>query len=538
MKKMYDHKGICYKSMAEMLRAYGLTKTQYYNRIEKGWDIEHILTTPKQNTEVVDHLGNKFTSLKNMCNHYGIAEDTFKRRYNLRRWTLEESLTRSVKRLGGVVDPYGKQYKTITEMCRAFGISEKTYRSRVGKLRWNMLRALETETRNIVRGPYYDHMGEMFKTMDEMCKKWNTSVSTYSNKLKAGYSVKDALTLHVSNYQTSFPEQVLFFYCKKIFGDAMSREIITSGNENMEIDVYIPSKRMGIEFDCSKWHSYKRDEKKYRVCRNENIYLIRITDNIHIDDGNTCDKVIHYKPKHKSTKDSYLELEKVMNELFILLDIRCDVNIGRDDQKIYKQLHQYAVDCSLARNYPDFVKKYWDYSRNIISPYDISSHSNDHHWFIVNGISNKRIVNNALQTYIKTGKLFNPKMNGYNTNYKSLAELFPDFVDSYWDYSKNDIDPYYVKPYSNIDVYLIVEGISETRNLNTSVRTFARGGKLKRFVSLIEKYPNWVKDHWVYELNDIEPTEIGYGSHKEVYLVFDGKIILTPLFHRNHSMKD
>lgn len=49
--------------------------------------------------------------------------------------------------------------------------------------------------------------------------------------------------------QTSFPEQAILFYVKKLYPDAISRykEIF---ERSMELDIYVPSIRLGIEFDC------------------------------------------------------------------------------------------------------------------------------------------------------------------------------------------------------------------------------------------------------------------------------------------------
>ena len=51
-----------------------------------------------------------------------------------------------------------------------------------------------------------------------------------------------------SGRQTSFAEQAIYFYVKQIYPDAISRCQTILGNR-MELDVYIPSIRVGIEYD-------------------------------------------------------------------------------------------------------------------------------------------------------------------------------------------------------------------------------------------------------------------------------------------------
>ena len=48
----------------------------------------------------------------------------------------------------------------------------------------------------------------------------------------------------------------------------------------MELDIYIPSIHTGIEFDGANWHQsdeqYERDIRKYKLCQENHVKLIRI----------------------------------------------------------------------------------------------------------------------------------------------------------------------------------------------------------------------------------------------------------------------
>ena len=64
--------------------------------------------------------------------------------------------------------------------------------------------------------------------------------------------------------RTSFPEQCFFYYIKKVYSDAINsyRDIFDNG---MELDIYIPSIRTGIEYDGLFWHdqsSLSKEKKK------------------------------------------------------------------------------------------------------------------------------------------------------------------------------------------------------------------------------------------------------------------------------------
>ena len=48
----------------------------------------------------------------------------------------------------------------------------------------------------------------------------------------------------------------------------------------MELDIYLPDLKVGIEYDDDYWHSLpemiERDKKKDNICKEKNIKLIRI----------------------------------------------------------------------------------------------------------------------------------------------------------------------------------------------------------------------------------------------------------------------
>ena len=67
-----------------------------------------------------------------------------------------------------------------------------------------------------------------------------------------------------SGRQTSFAEQAFYFYIKKLYPDAINRYTEIFDNR-MELDIYIPSIRLAIEYDGVFWHKNKSREKiKYQ----------------------------------------------------------------------------------------------------------------------------------------------------------------------------------------------------------------------------------------------------------------------------------
>lgn len=174
--------------------------------------------------------------------------------------------------------------------------------------------------------------------------------------------------------QSSFPEQAILYYVKKLYPDAVNKykEIFS---HSMELDVYIPSIRLGIEFDGANWHNtatqYRREKKKYEICQRNQITLIRVKEATDAQWENVADAV-YYIPKVRR----YNYLEQVIKAVMDSIDRNAnmwtrknphqyhstvDVNLERDRPEILQYLT--AIPNSLAELRPDVVIK-WDYNKN------------------------------------------------------------------------------------------------------------------------------------------------------------------------------
>lgn len=59
--------------------------------------------------------------------------------------------------------------------------------------------------------------------------------------------------------RTSIPEQILYYYIKKYFPDALNMFSING----VSYDIYIPSQKVVIEYDGSEWHRNKNTDYKF-----------------------------------------------------------------------------------------------------------------------------------------------------------------------------------------------------------------------------------------------------------------------------------
>ena len=164
---------------------------------------------------------------------------------------------------------------------------------------------------------------------------------------------------------TSFPEQAIYFYCKSVWPKAQNgySDIFKT---TMAIDVYIPEIRIGIEYDGQAWHrerdDVERDRRKYKTCLENNIRLVRISEDP--DASTPCDYRLYSNYK---TFD-YDSLDSVLSKLFTYLigegGAVVKINTRLDERKILKLFaSNMAKEKSVAALFPE-VAQYWDYDKN------------------------------------------------------------------------------------------------------------------------------------------------------------------------------
>lgn len=110
----------------------------------------------------------------------------------------------------------------------------------------------------------------------------------------------------------------------------------------MELDIYIPSIKVGIEYDGVAWHKKETkadsDRKKYTLCKEQGIKLLRVREDALNACSEMCDILLTIR-----SMPSYEELNRVIREL--LLALACDINIDIDTERDAPQIKaNYLVD--------------------------------------------------------------------------------------------------------------------------------------------------------------------------------------------------
>ena len=174
-----------------------------------------------------------------------------------------------------------------------------------------------------------------------------------------------------SERNTSFPEYAIVYYLKK-----HGLEIIHSYKlHGYELDVYIPSKRIAIEFDGFYWHGNKteKDIEKNRKCEKDGIKLFRIREGLQPLNDTSLDYVIQKRHDDLST---------VLVQIFYeIIGCVVDVDLDRDAIDIENLRELTEKEISILVTNPDIAHE-WNHEKNgKLRPENFSSNSGKKVWW-------------------------------------------------------------------------------------------------------------------------------------------------------------
>ena len=319
---------------------------------------------------------------------------------------------------------------------------------------------------------------------------------------------------------TSFPEKAIAYYISKI-DDSIIEGYSNKEKNISEIDIFIPQKQIGIEYDGSRWHNEAKintDIRKNQICYNNGIKLYRIREN-------DCEKI-----ENSTSTDIYYDsnnIENLNDAIHQLINLiykkNIDIDIKRDEIDIYKKIEFYKDEIS-ALNLTKEILSEWDYEKNLgLKPENFSLNSHISVWWKCKKcggswktkISNRN--NNRSCPYCSGHKL----LIGYN----DLETINPLLINE-WDYNKNTILPSQITAHSSKDVWWICPKghsykarISNRNDLGRGCPICANKKIIKGINDLETKFPNVFKE-WDYEMNkDLNPHEIAPGTSKKIFFI-------------------
>ena len=313
-----------------------------------------------------------------------------------------------------------------------------------------------------------------------------------------------------SERNTSFPEYAIVFYLRKY-----GLETIHSYKEKgYELDIYIPSKKVAIEYDGHLWHKNKtkQDLIKNRKCVNDGIKLYRIREGLPLLNDSSIDYVV------QRNQDDLSKILKLL--LSKITETIVDVDLKRDAIAI-ENLREYTEkENSISFANPKITKE-WNYEKNgNLKPEHFAANSHKKVWW-------KCLKGHEWQATIKDRNNGNGcpycsskiVLQGYN----DLQTVNPSLAKE-WNYEKNNgLTTMDVMPNSSKKVWW---KCSEGHEWQAKIadRNQGRGcpycaGKkvLKGFNDLQTVSPTLAAE-WHYEKNNgLTPMEVSPNSHKKVW---------------------
>lgn len=174
-----------------------------------------------------------------------------------------------------------------------------------------------------------------------------------------------------SERNTSFPEYAILYYLKK-----HGLEVIHSYREKgYELDIYIPSKKVAIEYDGYFWHKNKTeiDLEKNIKCKKDGIKLYRIREGLPLLNDSSVEFVVK-----KNQENLSKILEKILGEI---IGIIVDIDIKRDAIAIENTREYMEKEKSLLFTNPQIAIE-WNYEKNgSLKPEHFAANSNKKVWW-------------------------------------------------------------------------------------------------------------------------------------------------------------
>lgn len=197
-----------------------------------------------------------------------------------------------------------------------------------------------------------------------------------------------------SGRQTSFREQAFYYYLKQIFSDAINR-FKAEWLGRYELDIFIPSKKLAIEYDGVAWHkeeSFSRECKKYRLCKEHGIKLLRIKERMPAAEQchYLADEI--YSIKNVEGKDNFARLVRyVIDHLdprsnhwtrrrFSDFHSPIDIDLTRDRFKILR--FGSVVRNSVAELHPEIAQQWHPEKNGELKPSMFKCGSDFKAWWI------------------------------------------------------------------------------------------------------------------------------------------------------------
>ena len=209
-----------------------------------------------------------------------------------------------------------------------------------------------------------------------LCSKGHEWEATVANRNKRSGCPKCSAEM-----RTSFPEQAIYYYLKQATSVEVESRASVCG---MEVDIFIPSWKIGIEYDGAYFHnsdkSTARENIKNETLAENGIHLIRIKESTSRFED--TQNIIYCVPGngHSFLTLPLLNLAERLSEIK-KIPIHFDVNFERDGIKILEQYIEGEKLNSLAARNPILAEEWHPIKNGRLTPEQVSYGSKKRVWW-------------------------------------------------------------------------------------------------------------------------------------------------------------
>ena len=313
-----------------------------------------------------------------------------------------------------------------------------------------------------------------------------------------------------SERSTSFPEYALEYYLIK-----HGLEVIHSCKETgYELDIYIPSKKIAIEYDGYFWHKNKekKDLEKNKKCIRDGIKLYRIREGLSALNDSSIDYIVQ-----KDQKDLSKILEIILCEI---IEANVNVDIKRDSIAIESLREHTEKERSILFLNPK-IESEWNYEKNNdLKPEHFAANSNKKVWWKCSKGHEWRATinsrNNGIGCPFCSGRYALKGKNDLQTVNPTLAKE--------WNHKKNiGLTPMDVLPNSNKKVWWMCKKGHEweatiAHRSNGRGCPYCSGRYAINGENDLQTVNPTLADEWNYEKNNgLTPADVTPNSHRKVW---------------------
>lgn len=294
-------------------------------------------------------------------------------------------------------------------------------------------------------------------------------------KCNRGHSWKAAIYVRTTNgcgckkcsteLRTSFPEKIVAYYLSKVFNDC-AENYRSKQLKNFEIDIFLPSLNLGIEYDGARWHQNTNNDKtKDELCKNLNITLIRIRENGCAKYDSSSIKIYVNKKNTKELANAISQVANYINHTFDF-NLMIDIDIERDSLTILSDLLTTEKKNSISNS--SFIGD-WDWDKNKgVDPSMISMYSNRKLWWKCHKCGYEWKTDPSHRARGRgcarcAGQIIVAGENDLESKFPELAKE--------WDYSKNSKKPGEVAAFCNTKYWWICSKCGHNWRTSIYVRT-------------------------------------------------------------------